>query len=153
MGAAGKAQGPSLKSVLISFAVLIGVLSIIKLITFNRSEAEILQSLKDLESRGASLDVEGCVDAVIDWRRNCEANKVMCNQSVALAMAHCLVPQDRSDACMSLMRTGATGQWVFDVCQERGTPCEVRSKCVCADAYRALHSYCRTDQQSVQVQL
>ena len=136
-----------------SFAVLAVSLSIIKVVTFNHSEAEILQSLKNLENRGATVDAEGCIDAVIDWRRNCEANKVMCNQTVALAMAHCLAQQDRSDTCTSLTTTDATGQWVFDVCQARGTPCEVRSKCVCADAYRALHSFCRTGQQSVQVQL
>lgn len=145
-------EGPSLRTVLIGLslvAVAMGVFAYYRYIT---SEKAIMAGMAELEVKGATLDGEGCVDTVLAWHKTCDALSVMCNDAVKIAMYHCLESRDRSEDCGKLKPDVVSkGQWVFGVCKDRGTECRRRKECPCADAYRALDSFCRTDQKAVQL--
>ncbi len=145
-------EGPSLRMVLLSMtavAVFMGVFAYYRYVT---SEREIMGAMASLEKDGVALDSEGCIDHVLAWHKQCDALSVMCNDAVKIAMFHCLEARDRADDCGKLKPDVVSrGQWVFGVCRDRGTACRFRKQCACADAYRALDSFCRTDQQAVQL--
>ncbi len=145
-------EGPSLRTVLLAMgavAVFMGVLAYYRYVS---SEKSIMRGMAEMEQKGASLDSEGCVVAALEWHKSCEGLGVMCNDAVKIAMYHCLEARDRSADCGKLEpNVVSKGQWVFTVCKERGTECRIRKQCACADAYRALDSFCRTDQQAVQL--
>ncbi len=145
-------EGPSLRTVLVSMsfvAVFMGVFAYYRYVT---SEKAIMAGMAELQSKGSSLDSEGCINTVLDWHKRCEALNSMCNDAVKIAMYHCLEARDRSEDCGKLKPDVVSkGQWVFGACKERGTACRLRKQCACADAYRAMDSFCRTDQQAVQL--
>ncbi len=129
--------------------VLVVVLGIGAYWRYTVSENHFAKVLAEMDRQGSSLDVEGCIDAVLEWHVRCEANKPLCDNGVPQVMTHCLTGQDRAPTCDELDLSSAKAQWVFLSCRDRGTPCKHRKKCPCADAYRALDSYCRHDQRGV----
>ena len=130
-------------------AVFMGLFAYYRYVT---SEREIMDGMASIEQKGVSLSSEGCIDEVLAWHKHCDALSVMCNDAVKIAMYHCLEARDRTADCSQLKPDVVSrGQWVFGVCKERGTECRIRKQCPCADAYRALDSFCRTDQQAVQL--
>lgn len=145
-------EGPSLRAVLTGMtlvAVFMGVFAYYRYVT---SEKAIMAGMAELEVKGAALDSEGCVTFVLDWHKRCTALNSMCNDAVKIAMYHCLEARDRTADCAKLNPDVVSkGQWVFGVCKDRGTECRLRKQCPCADAYRAMDSFCRTDQQAVQL--
>ena len=145
-------EGPSLRTVLLGMtlvAVFMGVFAYYRYVT---SEKAIMQGMAEVERSGAALDSEGCIDFVLAWHKRCTALNTMCNDAVKIAMYHCLEARDRSEECAKLTPDVVSkGQWVFGVCRDRGTECRLRKQCPCADAYRAFDSFCRTDQQAVQL--
>ncbi len=132
---------------------IIGVLVICMGVTaywrYTVSENFFAASLPMLAEKGTTVDTEGCVDAVLQWHDTCDANKPLCDNGVPMAMTHCLSGDDRAPTCADLRDESAKAQWVFKSCFDRGTPCKNRKKCPCADAYRALDSFCRHDQEGV----
>ena len=113
------------------------------------SENWFAASLPKLEEAGKSLDTEGCVDAVLEWHNTCDANKPLCDNGVPRALTHCLMADDRTETCEEHGDQPASAKWVFQTCADRGTPCKNRKKCPCADAYRAIDSFCRHGQKGV----
>ena len=145
-------EGPSLRTVLVSLSVVAVFMGVFAYYRYVTSEKAIMAGMIELEQRGGGLDSEGCVDLVLDWHKRCEALNSMCNDAVKIAMYHCLEASDRSVDCGKLKPDVVSkGQWVFGVCKDRGTACRLSKQCPCADAYRALDSFCRTDQQAVQL--
>lgn len=142
-------SGPSLGLVLGGLAVLALVLGTLGYYRYAISENHFAETLADMKTRGADLDTEGCVDAVLDWHATCEANKPLCDNGVPRVLTHCLAAADRTHTCESLDLSSAKAQWVYSTCIDRGTPCTNKKRCPCADAYRAIDSYCRHDQQGV----
>ncbi|MEM6994774.1 MAG: hypothetical protein AAF721_29945 [Myxococcota bacterium] len=142
-------SGPSLRLVFGVMGVLVVCLGITAYWRYTVSENWFAQSLPQLAEVGAATDTEGCVDAVLRWHETCDANKPLCDNGVPRAMTHCLMAADRGATCEALGTESARAQWVFKTCFDRGTPCKARKKCPCADAYRALDSFCRHDQEGV----
>ena len=142
-------SGPSLRWVLGSIGVLVVVLGVLGFWRYRVSERFFATSLGEIDTVAPSLDVEGCVTRVLQWHGTCEANKPLCDNGVPQAMTHCLVGADRSSTCAELDLSSAQAQWVFAKCLDRGTPCKSRKACPCADAYRALDSFCRHGQKGV----
>lgn len=119
---------------------------------YTRGEEVVRAALPAFDEKGKSLDAEGCIDEVIAWHKTCDATSIMCNKGVLPAMYHCLKAQDRAADCAKLPETeGMDGKWVFVTCKERGTQCKRTKECACAEAYRAIDSFCRTDQKAVQL--
>jgi hypothetical protein len=114
-----------------------------------QSENHFIQATAEMDKLAPTLDVEGCVDAVLDWHATCAANKPLCDHGVPMIMTHCLSGRDRSQVCESMDLSSAKAQWVFASCKDRGTGCRGRKKCACATAYRTLDSFCHHDQEGV----
>ncbi|MBL4685810.1 MAG: hypothetical protein JKY37_14540 [Nannocystaceae bacterium] len=142
-------SGPSLRLVFGIIGVLVVCLGITAYWRYTVSENWFATSLPKLSETGEHVDTEGCVDAVLRWYDNCAANKALCDNGVPRAMTHCLMAADRAPTCEELGDRPAKAQWVFKSCLDRGTPCKSRKKCACANAYRALDSFCRHDQKGV----
>ncbi len=142
-------SGPSLSLVLGGISILAVVLGTLAYYRYSVSEGHFARVLVDMKERGAALDTEGCVDAVLSWHETCEANKPLCDNGVPRVLTHCLSAADRSETCKALDLSSAKAQWVYATCSERGTPCLDKKRCACADAYRAIDSFCRHDQQGV----
>jgi len=143
-------SGPSLRLVFGIVGVLVVCLGITAYWRYTVSENWFAESLPHMDAIGQTADAEGCVDAALEWHETCEANKPLCDNGVPRAMTHCLMADDRAALCeaIDLDDTGKA-QWVFKSCFDRGTPCKSRKKCPCADAYRAIDSFCRHHQQGV----
>jgi len=145
-------EGPSLRLVLLSMTAVALFMGVFAFYRYTTSEREIMAGMAEVEQKGVTLDSEGCIDHVLAWHKQCDALSVMCNDAVKIAMFHCLEARDRAQDCGKLNPDVVSkGQWVFKVCKDRGTECRIRKQCACADAYRALDSFCRTDQQAVQL--
>jgi hypothetical protein len=144
-------SGPSLRLVLGVMAIVIVVLGVVAYWRYTVSENHFAVTLADMDRKGPELDVEGCVDAVVEWHGRCEANKPLCDNGVPQVMTHCLAGRDRGEACEAMELGSAKAEWIFQSCSDRGTPCRPSDKklCVCANAYRTLDSWCRHDQKGV----
>jgi hypothetical protein len=143
------ASGPSLRLVLGGVGALAVVLGVLGYWRYTVSENHFAEVLQDMKVRGAELDTEGCIDAVLQWHATCEANKPLCDNGVPRVLTHCLAAADRTETCESLDLQSAKAQWVYSSCIDRGTPCTNKKQCACADAYRTVDSFCRHDQQGV----
>jgi hypothetical protein len=142
-------SGPSLRLVLGGIGVLAVVLGVLAYWRYTESEANFAKALAHMQAVGGDLDTEGCVDEVLKWHEECSANKPLCDNGVPRVLTHCLVQADRAATCDSLDMSSAKAQWVYKQCLDRGTPCRDKKRCACADAYRAIDSFCRHDQQGV----
>ncbi|MEM9459916.1 MAG: hypothetical protein AAGF11_37420 [Myxococcota bacterium] len=143
-------SGPSLRLVLGVIAVVVVVMGVAAYWRYTLSEKHFADTLAQMDRQGPSLDVEGCIDAVLGWHARCEANKPLCDNGVPQVMTHCLVARDRTRSCEQLdLDASASAQWVYLTCFERDTPCRSKKHCPCADAYRTFDSFCRHEQKGV----
>lgn len=116
------------------------------------SEAYVSVGMEAMDALGPTVDSLGCVDAALEWHNGCEANdtnQAVCLHAVKIQMAHCLVGQDRAPACEEFTAKPEGGKWVQETCAERGQKCVNKRECGCAEAFRALQSFCFTGQKSV----
>jgi hypothetical protein len=148
-GESADSSGPSLRLVLGTIAVLALVLGTLAYWRYTESERHFSEALREMDAVASSVDTEGCVTEVLRWHARCEANKPLCDNGVPRVLTHCLTGGDRKAYCEGLDLSSAKAQWVFDKCEERGTPCANRKECACANAYRAIDSFCRYDQKGV----
>lgn len=142
---------------------------------YANSERWVAEGVAKMDRIGAELEAEGCIDEVVSWYGECDehrANAAVCLQGVSILMYHCLSARDRQDTCevyldpdsavhqpTESMRerarnadaAGEHGRWVYARCEERGESCINKRECACAEAYRAIDSFCRTGQQAVQL--
>ena len=147
-------SGPSLKWVFGGMAVVTVAMGVGGYYRYAQSEDYIAYGIEQMDRRGPQLDVEGCVDAVIGWHHDCDvndANAAVCMQGVGMAMFHCLAGADRSEECKPYDEPQSSGKWVQRVCEERGMRCINKRECACAEAYRAVDSFCRTGGEAIQL--
>ncbi len=142
-------SGPKLSWVLGGIAILAVVLGAVGYGQLVRSRDHFAEATAMMDELGKELDTEGCVSAVLEWHGECAANKPLCDNGVPMVMTHCLLGRDRAQACESFDLSSAKAKWVFNRCEERGTPCTNRKTCACASAYRAIDSFCRHGQEGV----
>lgn len=168
-------DGPSLRLVL-GFAGAVTILTgVMGYARYAGSERWVSEGIQQMDARGSELDVEGCIDEVVGWYDACDqedANAAVCLTGVDILMAHCLGAQDRAPTCELYLnpdsevrapteqmreqarnpkKAGESGRWVYARCEERGMRCLNKRECACAEAYRAVDSFCRTGQQAVQL--
>jgi hypothetical protein len=148
-GDPAETSGPSLRLVLGGLLVLAVVLGVLAYWRYSVSERHFAEALANMDRIGVTADTEGCVSAVLEWHGSCEANRPLCDHGVGRVLTHCLHGADRGEYCNGLDLSSSKAQWVFARCEERGTPCASTKKCACADAYRAIDSYCRYGQKGV----
>lgn len=139
------------------------------------SEQWVVEGIRHMDAVGAELDVDECVDEAVTWYADCDqhqANAAVCLQAVGILMHHCLSARERDQTCELYLdpnssvhqptedmrararnpdAAGESGRWVYARCEERGMVCRDKRECACAQAYRAIDSFCRTGQQAVQL--
>ena len=142
-------SGPKLRWVLGGVAFLAIAMGVGGYYTLVRSRDHFADATAEMDRVGKTLDTEGCISAVLDWHAACEANKPLCDNGVPMVMTHCLMGGDRTETCETLDLSSAKATWVFQQCEDRGTPCLNRKTCACASAYRAIDSFCRHGQEGV----
>ncbi len=157
---------------LVIVTVIVGVLSYRR---YANSERWVAEGIAEMDRVGAQLGPEGCIDESVKWYDECdqhEANAAVCLQGVSILMFHCLDARDRTETCDQYLdpdsavhqptesmrerarkaeSAGGSGRWVYGRCEERGMSCINKRECACAEAYRAIDSFCRTGQQAVQL--
>lgn len=147
-------EGPSLRTVFVGLTIVSVLMGVLAYYRYSQSEKSIMRGMPALEAAGKDMTPEQCIDAVLAWHARCEGLSFMCNNTVPEAMFHCLKAKDRTRECAELKPDEVSkGQWVFYKCKDRNTMCKRTKQCACADAYRAFDSFCRTDQEAVQVAL
>jgi hypothetical protein len=102
-----------------------------------------------MEEAGASLDVPGCLDLVLDWYGECEAMAGLCQQSVSRMMGACLAAQDRTEYCDSVEGQTTTTAFGNDDCRSEERGLERRMRTACAASYRAIHVHCSPSPEPV----
>lgn len=118
------------------------------------SERYVAEGIEEMKARGPTLDVEGCIDAVVGWAHDCDiqgTNAAVCQQAIGMTMFHCLDGADRAAECEPYAEPESGGKWVYARCEARGMRCVSKRECACADAYRAVDSFCRTGGEAVQL--
>jgi len=118
------------------------------------SERWVAQGIAHMQEVGADLSVEGCIDAAMQWHHDCDvegANAAVCQQAVGITMFHCLAGADRAAECEPFAAPEGSEKWVYARCEARGMRCINKRECACAQAYRAVDSFCRTGGKAVQL--
>jgi hypothetical protein len=127
---------------------LIGT-AILSLATFaawqlNRSKHYLDTSLADLKAQGATIDAPGCIQAVLNWRPQCEAMASMCDNSLGQLTDACLSSQDRSLYCDTLRPQDADNHAVNDLCVAFGVDRKQRAEWKqCGMIIEGLRQHCR----------
>jgi hypothetical protein len=177
-GTIASASSPPDRTLLYLFSTLALISVVIGVLGYRRyanSERWVAEGITKMDEIGAQLDVEGCVDEAVQWYGACDehdANAAVCLQGVGIVMQHCLAARDRESTCELYLdpeskvheasegmrerarnpdAAGESGRWVYARCEERGMVCRNKRECACAEAYRAIDSFCRTGQQAVQL--
>lgn len=143
----------ALKWVLIGTFSVSAVVGVLAYWRYAGSETYVAEGIEQMREAGPSLDVEGCFDAAIAWHGDCDvhgANAAVCEQGLKIVTYHCLAGRDRSEACETYPPR-EDGKWVLAACEQRDMRCVNKRECACAEVYRSIDSFCRTDQKAVQL--
>lgn len=124
-------------SILFGLSVAIGLVAYWRFIV---SDKYLRADLHRLGEQGKKLDVEGCVDATLEWARHCKAMKSLCDATTPEMMGKCLAARDRSAYCKKLGDTGKDTHYGYKECKARGVT--RKTKKTCSIAYRAIVTHC-----------
>jgi hypothetical protein len=148
-------SGSSLKWILGGAALVSVTLGFGGYWRYSQSEAYVAVGIERMEAQGPQLDVDGCMEAVLGWHHDCDingANASVCQAAIGMTMLPCLRGADRTEECVPYgEQTQSHGVWVWKACIDRGTRCFNKRECPCAEAYRAIDSFCRNGGEAVQL--
>jgi hypothetical protein len=146
-------SGPSIRLVLTLLFSLASVLGVLAYRNYVLTERHFREVIAHMDEVGADASVEECVTEVLQWYRSCEGIVELCSHAVPKMMTHCLKAQDRDAYCDGLDLASAKAQWVYEKCADHDGEDQCagkhKRKCACANAFRAVDSFCRYDQQGV----
>lgn len=120
------------------FATVAGVFGYRNIVNQSKYLSNTIAAMK---TRGAALDIEGCVDATIDWVRNCKSTVDVCRQFAPQVTRACMLAGERTAACNALGEQAATARYSFARCEPRKLSRGLKK--ACDDAYREVDTYCR----------
>ncbi|MFH2008038.1 MAG: hypothetical protein ABI333_15760 [bacterium] len=109
--------------------------------SYLRADHYLAGVLRTMERRGKTLSAEGCVDAVIYWRKECRGARVLCDNFSSRVMATCLKARDRRVYCRTLPRYTASTRFGYRDCRKRSVTRQ--TKRACAAAFRMIDFHCR----------
>ena len=108
---------------------------------FHRASDHLEAVKARLARQGRGLDAQGCIGAVLAWRKRCAVTKSLCDAFAPRVMRSCLAARDRSAYCRTLTKLPGTTHFGYRDCQRRGVT--RKTKKACAAAFRMLHIHCR----------
>lgn len=165
----------SLTYVFVTLAIVSVIVGVLGYWRYANSERWVAEGIQHMNEVGPTIDTEQCVDEAVSWYGACDqhdANAAVCLTGIGILMHHCLSGQARDETCELYLdpasaahaategmrerarnpeTAGESGRWVYARCEERGMVCRNKRECACAEAYRAIDSYCRTGQTAVQL--
>ena len=136
------------------------ILGVIAFWRYKESEKHLHIAFDEIRAAGAALSTEECVSRVLSWRTECEAMKSLCDQSIPMAMSHCLSAKDRSGYCTALRADASDasadknrGRWTYQKCKDHGVTKangygrdDVKA---CGHAFTTIQTFCSHDQKGV----
>lgn len=158
-GVSPEADAAARKRTGVRVLLVIGVVLAILMVVFGRTtmrsydefEAYRRASLEDPADpplwQEEALDVDGCVDAVLDWIEACPGVSSWCESTLPDVMNRCLDSQDRGAYCESIGDDVLSTHFGYDECSARYDAIEGRyarraAKKHCASIYRVIAGYC-----------
>jgi len=120
--------------------------------SYERFEAYRRATLRDPDQPprwvSEELDVDGCVDAVLDWIELCPGVSSWCQGSLPDVTNMCLESRDRSAYCESVGDAIGSTRFGYDECADRYDAIEGRyarraAKKHCSFIYRVIAGYCQ----------
>ncbi len=139
--------------IVIGSCMVVGAaLGVFTLFESKRGAETVVLAMENARKAGAQVDAEACVSLALDWHdRDCDAPGKMCLDAVPKLVGECLAAKDRSEACVRLGNDEKPSQWAYNHCKARGIDRESKKgiKESCTAAWRALDSYCKSNQKGV----
>jgi hypothetical protein len=89
----------------------------------------------------AGMTPETCVDAGMQWARECRGVKGLCDEYVNRVVGDCIAPLDLTDFCARLSDVRTTARFGQRECAARGVRREVDSPS-CGNAYKVIAERC-----------
>lgn len=101
-----------------------------------------------------TLDIDGCVDAVLDWMEACPGMSSWCEGSLPDVTNMCLVTADRGDYCEEVGEAVGSTRFGYHECAERYDAIDGRyarraAKKHCSLIYRVIAGHCRDANQGL----
>jgi hypothetical protein len=139
--------------------LVIGVVLAVLMVVFGRATAKGYDQFEAYQSatlgdpanpprwQTEALDIDGCVDEVLDWIEACPGVSSWCEGSLPDVMNQCLTSQDRSAYCESVGDAVLSTRFGFDECSARYDQIEGRyarryAKKHCSIIYRVIAGHC-----------
>jgi len=127
-------------------------LGVFTLFESKRGAENVVTAMQKARKAGANVDAETCVALALDWHdRDCDAPGKMCLDAVPKLVGECLAAKDRTASCVALGNDEKPSQWAYNRCKARGIDRASKKgiKESCTSAWRALDSYCKSNQKGV----
>jgi hypothetical protein len=137
---------------IIGSLVFVGcALGVLAFAMFKDLQASVHDKQDQMEELGKTMTAEECVVDAIAWFNECDGTGPMCLQAVPMITYHCLHAKDRTEECEPMLLNPPAARWAFDRCKAQGIDKSSAKplKKSCTSAYRALDSFCKTDQEGV----
>ena len=141
------------------------VMGVVAYWRYTESERFLHRDWAEISAKGSKIDAEECVPLVLEWHRNCEAMKSLCNHSIPMTMTHCLgqdraTPErvaERKAYCDAMVTPSSLGRWTFKKCKAIGVSKEHGStrdeRKACSYAFKALEEFCRRGGEGIRLGL
>lgn len=126
-------------------AVLALVLGVLAFRNIKRSIITIDKTQKEMVAAGKKLNLEGCVQRVLKWKRMCGAIHVICRSSIPRMTAACLEAKQRKNACrsMKLGQYKTSAHFRHSMCKARGLHRRRHWKRECGAVFGTVWKYCK----------
>ena len=112
---------------------------------FLQSEKYMKTALPEIHAQGASLNMEGCVDATLAAHAKCEGMASLCDSSTYRLLVSCLEAPgskfDRHSECEALGTRPEDTHFGFPECKARGATSREAKK-TCGNVYRGIDRFC-----------
>lgn len=133
----GRHAGRVVLAVIFGVSIPVGALAYWR---FSLSERYLTEDLRHMQTAGATLSAEECVDETVAWAGRCRAMKSLCDASVERMTKRCLAGRDRRAYCQQVQEATKEASFGYVECQARGV--DRKTKKACGLAYRAVASHC-----------
>lgn len=132
--------------IFILFAIA-GVLSLLLMFVYMRSETELTKSFAKMQDIGKTLTIEGCAQKNMEWYESCTAMTQLCDESVSKMMRVCLVNGSKEEQCAQY----GDEIYGYNFGAEECRPYYSKKpfKKACADTRQAIADYCKAVRKSL----
>lgn len=120
---------------------LSAIMGVMAFANFQSTDRYLRAVERGMRQQGKKLTVDGCVDAVVTWRKGCQGARVLCDSFAPRVMRACLEARDRRAYCAKLPPLTEGPRFGWRDCQRRGVT--RKTKKACAAAFRMVHIHCR----------